>query len=268
MATADTVRDRRQARDERGIRSSEAAKNGTGERLPSAPRQRRPALAALAILLIVGGAAIAGLLAMRMDERAEVIVASTDIPQGTEITADMLTTTRVASEGTLLIPASQAEEVIGMQAQTAVKAGQLVDTEMVGNQTFLREGWVAVGAALAAGRLPDTGLEPGDVVQLVQATEDGDGEVIVDSARVLSSRAGGEAGSAGAGSATVSIVVKDQDAPEVAGVAAANQLSIVLVSRGQPFEAADSDEGSQDEGSQDDGSGDGSGDGESQGEGE
>ena len=70
---------------------------------PSPPRRRRPALAAIAVLLIVGGAALAGLLALRLDSREPVLVMTQDVPVGTKITADMLGTTRVASEGLKLI---------------------------------------------------------------------------------------------------------------------------------------------------------------------
>ena len=42
--------------------------------VPAPPRRRRPALTALAVLLIVGGAALAGLLAVRMDSREPVLV--------------------------------------------------------------------------------------------------------------------------------------------------------------------------------------------------
>ncbi len=63
---------------------------------PSPPKRRRPALTALAVLLIVGGAALAGLLAVRMDSREPVIVLNADVAVGQQITAGMLTSLNVS----------------------------------------------------------------------------------------------------------------------------------------------------------------------------
>lgn len=71
------------------------------DRLPPAPRERRPLLAAFAVLLIVGGAAVAGLLALRADTRVPVLVLARDVATGQQITADDLAVTPVASEGLL-----------------------------------------------------------------------------------------------------------------------------------------------------------------------
>lgn len=237
MATTETVRDRRQARDERGIRSTASAK-AAADRLPSPPRERKPALAALAILLIVGGAAVAGLLAMRVDERVPVIAANQEIPVGTQITAEMLATARVAADSESLIPASQADDLVGRYAKVDIAPNQLFDTNLLSEEGWLSDGRVAVSAALEAGRVPASGggLRPGDIVQLIRVDDEGDGEVIVDRAQVGSSLAGETAGTAGAGAATVTFVLDESEAATVAAVAAQNQLSVVLVSRGGTLE--------------------------------
>src|SRR4051812_46889057 len=67
--------------------------------VPSPPKRRRPALTALAVLLIVGGAALAGLLAVRMDSREPVMVVSRDVPGGTLITQDMVQSRNVSGDG-------------------------------------------------------------------------------------------------------------------------------------------------------------------------
>ena len=69
------------------------------------------------MLLIVGGAAAAGLLALRADERVPVLVAVADIAVGQEITTDAVGTTPVASEGLKLIPSSQQDLVVGQFAR-------------------------------------------------------------------------------------------------------------------------------------------------------
>ena len=224
-AVRDSKHDRRRARDERGLAS--AVQAARTDRLPPAPRERRPLLAALAVLLIVGGAATAGLLALRADDRTQVLVARTDIPAGTRITDELLATTPVASEGTLLVPADQAASVYGRYTRVAVTAGQLLDTSMVTRSAPLGEGQVAVGASLGAGRTPASGLEPGDVVQLVR-TGDTAGEVLVPDARVSSVRSDETA----AGATTVTFIVDEADGAQIATVAASDSLAAVLVQRG------------------------------------
>lgn len=191
-------------------------------------------LAALAVLLVVGGAAVAGLLALRADERAPVLVAVRDIAVGEEITADDLTTAQVAAEGTLLVPADRRDEVVGQRARVSISSGQLVDTSMLTQAGALREGTVAVGAALPVGRVPASGLLAGDIVQLVQVAE-GDGEVVVAEARV-SSAFQQESGGVQGGATVATFIVDEDDGARVAGVAAAGELAAVLVRADEPLE--------------------------------
>src|SRR5918998_1807420 len=113
--TTDAANERQRAREQRGIRSNQRVR-AENTRLPSPPRQRRPALAALAVLLIVGGAAIAALLAMRVDERTPVLRLAGDVAAGEQITAEHLETTQVAAELDTLIPESQESQVVGQYA--------------------------------------------------------------------------------------------------------------------------------------------------------
>lgn len=231
--TPDGAQDRRRAREDRGLRPANAA--ARGDRLPPAPRERRPLLAAFAVLLIVGGAAAAGLLAVRADARVPVLVAARNIAVGQPITADALRTLPVASEGTLLIPASQQDLVVGQFADIAVSEGQLLDSTMLTSSRTLQEGKVAVGAALAAGRMPATGLEAGDVVQLVRVAE-GEGKVLVGDALVSStSNAGDGAGSSG--TTTVTFIVAESQGAAIAGIASEGELAVVLVTRGTALAA-------------------------------
>jgi flagella basal body P-ring formation protein FlgA len=231
----ETAQDRRRAREDRGIRSNRSVKAAATDRLPAPPRERRPALAALAVLLIVGGAAIAGLLAMRADQRVAVLVAADHIAAGDRIAEQDVTTTQVAGEDTLLIPASQLGQLVGQYARIEIREGQLIDTQMVGGSGMLQPGTVAVGAALAPGRLPASGLEPGDVVDLVRVG-DGEGEVIVEEARVSSANEGADSAAGGAAGYVVTFIVDRDDAATVSAVGAANQLAAVLVSRGSALE--------------------------------
>lgn len=234
-STPDGAQDRRRAREDRGLKPASAA--ARTDRLPPAPRERRPLLAAFAVLLIVGGAAAAGLLAVRSDTRVPVLMAARDIAVGQEITADDVTTTQVASEGTLLIPESQEDLVIGQFADITVSKGQLLDTTMLTATRTLQEGKVAVGASFAEGRVPASGLTAGDIVQLVRVTE-GKGTVMVPNALVSSTSTDDETAT-GSRAVTVTFIVDEADGAAVAGVASEGQLAAVLVNRGTPLDGGE-----------------------------
>ncbi|MBO3085511.1 SAF domain-containing protein [Cellulomonas fengjieae] len=229
----DNVTDRRRAREDRGI----SATGARSDRLPPAPRERRPMLAALAVLLIVGGAAVAGLLALRADERVPMLAVSKDVAAGSQIGEDDLHSVPVAADGTLLVPASQMADVVGKYARVKLSEGQLLDVSMLGDSGPLKDGMVAVGADIEPGRMPASGLQPGDIVQLVAVT-DAAGRVLVPDALVSATRNKGAAttaGSAGSG-ITATFIVDTADAPQVAAVASSGDLSVILVTRGQPID--------------------------------
>ncbi|TDE00034.1 SAF domain-containing protein [Jiangella asiatica] len=234
--TTDAASERQRAREQRGIRSNQRVRSDS-TRLPAPPRQRRPALAALAVLLIAGGAAIAALLAMRVDERTPVLVLRGDVAAGQQITEEHLDTTQVASEDTDLIPESQLDQVVGQYARVELVSGQLLDTTMLAGAGLMTEGRAAVGASLAPGFLPAGGLREGDVVDLVSIVS-GSGEVVVEDARVSSVyTVEGQAAENGATGVVATFVVDREDEAEVAGLAALNQLVVTLVERGAPLAA-------------------------------
>ncbi|WP_053207460.1 SAF domain-containing protein [Jiangella muralis] len=231
--TTDAANERQRAREQRGIRSNQRVRADSA-RLPSPPRQRRPALAALAVLLIVGGAAVAALLAMRVDERTPVLVLAGPVAAGEQITSEDLETTQVASELDSLIPESQADDVVGRYARVALVEGQLLDTTMLETQAPLSEGQTAVGAFLAQSFLPAGGLQSGDIVDLVSIVT-GEGKTVVEGARVASAKPAEGGDQAGGTGSLVTLLVDRGDAATVGGLAATNQLVVTLVERGTPF---------------------------------
>ena len=226
-------------------RGADAPGRGGSRRLssgrpPSAARRRRPALVALAVLLIAGGAALAGLLAVRIDERTPVLVAAREIAVGQLITKDDLATSRVASEGLQLVPADQSGVVVGKYAAQTIPAGRLLDQAMVTQQGFLQAGKAAVGVVLSPGRMPASGLQAGDRVQVVQVKDGEVTAVLADSALVSSvGQTGGDGGGSGlvpgsgsAGASVATVIVDAGQSARVAAASAANQLAFVLLSRG------------------------------------
>lgn len=227
----------------RRLRTS-GAKTGLGRpgrvRPPSPTKHRRTGLIGLAVLLIVGSAAVAGLLAVRLDSRSAVLVAGRPIAIGQQVTRADLREARVASEGLSLIPVSESGQVIGKFAAQAIPAGRLLDAGMLQRQGYLRPGVVAVGVSVPPGRMPASGLQQGDRVQVIQVA-DGIPKVLVASAVVstppAAARSGGSTGLIPGGSsqgpgAVATVIVTALEAPAVAAASAANQLSLVLVERG------------------------------------
>ncbi|SKB03769.1 SAF domain-containing protein [Aeromicrobium choanae] len=166
-SVGDAVQDRQRARTARGV-GGRAAPAGSR---PTPPRRRRPAVALLGVLLILGGAALAGLLALRMDSREPVLVVKADIPAGTELTRDMLGETNVASESDLIVPVGAENNVLGTYARVPLNEGQLLDTSMLVRTNPLSGGQRAeVGVPLVEGRVPDD-LDSGDLVRVVRIGE-------------------------------------------------------------------------------------------------
>lgn len=209
-------------------------------RPPSPTKHRRTGLIGLAVLLIVGSAAVAGLLAVRLDSRSAVLVAGRPIAIGQQVTKADLREARVASEGLSLIPVSESSRVIGKYAAQAIPQGRLLDAEMLQQKGYLKPGVVAVGVSVPPGRMPASGLQQGDRVQIIQVVE-GVPKVLVASAVVstppAAARSGGSGGFLPGGSsqgpgAVATVIVTAVEAPPVAAASAANQLSLVLVERG------------------------------------
>jgi Flp pilus assembly protein CpaB len=227
--------DRQRDRENRSTAAAAGAR--AGGRLPSPPRQRRPALAALAVLLIVGGAAIAGLLALRADDRVPVLVARQDIAVGAQITRDDLAVARIASENVQYIRSSQAASIEGKYASQGITQGQLLTPTMVGGSGFLTAGKAAVGVSLEAGKVPASGLQSGDVVEVFQVKSGSPVAVLADRATVSSVPTGsGSSGSSGTGgnggAVNATLIVDQSEAQALVAAASDGEVAVALLQRG------------------------------------
>ena len=229
-ATGGTTADRQRQRASRGIGSSPTART----RMPSPPRQRRPAMAALAVVLIVGGALLAGLLAIRMDSRVPVLTVNREIPAGTQITAADLTTTQVASENLRLIPEELSGQVVGLYAKTTINRNQLLDERMLTEESPLSDGRAIVSMLLSPALTPQQVLETGDKVMVIRVDDEAggtaEGQALTEALVVGKSRAskddfgGGNAGS-------VTLLVPEEAAESVVNAAGGNKAGLALLSR-------------------------------------
>lgn len=230
--TGASAADRQRQRASRGIGSSTG---GRGSRLPQPPRQRRPAMAALAVLLIVGGALLAGLLAIRMDSRVPVLTVNREIPAGTRITAGDLEEIQVASDSDELVEASLAGQVVGLYTQTKILPGQFIDRRVLTNQDPLTDdgGRAIVSVLLNPALAPEAVLATGDKVSVVRASQETgrQGREITEALVIGKTRGStDELGAGGSGSLTLLVPVEAVEA--VIDAAANNQAGIALLSRG------------------------------------
>src|SRR5256885_10235196 len=68
-----------------------------GRRMPSAPRERKPALAALAVLLVALGAVAAGYLVINAGHRVGAVEITQEVGQGQRIPASAIKEVQIAS---------------------------------------------------------------------------------------------------------------------------------------------------------------------------
>jgi hypothetical protein len=210
-----------------------------GRRLPSAPRERKPALAALAVVLIVGGALLAAMLVIDAGHKTGAIEITQSVGQGEKIPASAMQEVQVTSGGGLdYVPWNQASQVANTYAATMLPAGTLLTPQMTTSSNNLASGMTVIGLALKDGELPD-GLQVGDHVDIF-ATSDSSGRcprpvnnVLTTNALVM---AVGNPSNASSGNADdVQVAVNPGDAGGVSCNAANNNVSVGIISgSGQP----------------------------------
>jgi hypothetical protein len=126
-----------------------------GRRLPTAPRERKPALAALAVLLVALGAVAAGLLVINAGHRVGAVEIVQQVGQGQQIPASAIREIEISSDTGLNYVAWQyAGRVAGVYAATDIPAGTLLTQAMTSSSNNLAAGKVEVGLSLKAGQVP------------------------------------------------------------------------------------------------------------------
>jgi hypothetical protein len=135
--------------------------------MPSAPRERKPALFALAILLVALGAGAAGLLVIRAGTKVQAIEIVQRVNQNAQIPVIAMQEVGIsAGSGVSYVPWSQAGQVAKFFAATTIPAGTLLTQSMVASSNNVTAGEDFVGLSLKAGQVP-SGLQPGDKVEAI-----------------------------------------------------------------------------------------------------
>ncbi|TLS41961.1 hypothetical protein FE633_33315 [Streptomyces montanus] len=229
-------------------RSAAPAQPAMGERLPAPPRERKPALAALAVLLILVGALGATMLVLRAGDRIEVVKVTKDIQAGESVTDSNVTSVMVSADsGVDYVEWSKLGSLKKLKAKSTIFKGSVAVGQMFGPKSTLPAGKAVVGLSLKEGQYP-VGIKEGDVVAAYgvgdsagstpsddatgsgdTSTDTGSDTPIVTDARVTSvPDAGGDA-TISSTNKQITVTVDESDAAALTRAAAANQVSLVKV---------------------------------------
>ncbi len=153
----------------------------SGDRLPVAPRQRRPGLAILAVVLILGGALFSAALVLRSGAKVSVVVLAADVPQGDRFTATDFRQAQIAPGDVKVVKWSQRGDAIGKTATVFVMKGTLLNSSLLGVDPQPRDGFVIAPASLKAGQVL-TALSAGDQVRVMWTPPPGQQQSVKDGA--------------------------------------------------------------------------------------
>ncbi len=141
-----------------------------GDRLPVPARQRRPMLALLALVLILGGAALAATLVLTSGKKQEYLLVNHDIALGQTLTRnDFRQQALAATNSSVFAPVPVADfttRVEGKKATIGLKKGSLLSEGTFGDAVTPAVGLGQMSLTVPEGRYP-SGLSAGDVVKVL-----------------------------------------------------------------------------------------------------
>ncbi|MFI8896185.1 hypothetical protein [Streptomyces paradoxus] len=227
-------------------RSAAPAQPSVGDRLPTPPRERKPALAALAVLLILVGALGATMLVLQAGDRIEVVKVTQAIPAGGSVNTSNTASVMVAKDDNIhYVEWAQLDQLKKLKAVNAIPAGVVAVGEMFGDEAGVAAGKATVGLSLKAGQYP-TGIKQGDTVaayRVGSATGSSDSNsnsssssassnsVIVDNARVTYVPGAKDSGDELVSSTNlaVTLTVDSDKAADLAQAASNGEVALVQV---------------------------------------
>ncbi len=206
-------------------------------RLPGAPRERRPALAALAVLLILGGALGAGFLVVQSGKRVTAIEVSAPVGAGQQIPLSAMQPVQIAAgTGLGYVPWDEAAQVARFHAVSAIPPGTLLTRAMVAAAGASLAGKAVLGLALKDGQLP-RGLADGEHIDIYQVSDaqetcPGTSGALLAAGAVVLSVAAPAATSGSSAQADVQVALNPAEAGAVACNAANGAVGIAVLPAG------------------------------------
>ncbi|WP_344836980.1 hypothetical protein [Actinocorallia longicatena] len=213
---------------------------GTGlaaQRLPVAPRERKPALAALAVLLILGGALVSGYLVIASGERVAAIEVVESIGAGELIPESALREVTIGKTGISYVPWAQKNQVAGRYAAVGLVPDTLLTPAMVTEAKDTLKGRVLVGLALKTSQYPPQTIRLGSTVALYAVGARTDAAVakpgVLLTTTALVQQIGVQTGRTGGnGDTRFSVAVVPQEAAAITQAASSGNIVMVLVPPG------------------------------------
>ncbi|MBX9365457.1 MULTISPECIES: hypothetical protein [Streptomyces] len=225
-------------------RSAAPAQPSVGDRLPTPPRERKPALAALAVLLILVGALGVTMLVLQVGNRVEVVKVTKEIQAGESVGTNVTSVMVAADDSINYVKWDQLATLKTLKAKSTIYSDTVVMGQMFAKKASLPAGKASVGLALKEGTYP-ADLKAGDLVSAYRVSSTGSGSnssdsnsgsggtsssggALVDNARVNTVAADDDA-TVSTGNLSITVLVDQADAAALASAAAANQVAIVHV---------------------------------------
>ncbi|GAA1001538.1 hypothetical protein GCM10009555_106370 [Acrocarpospora macrocephala] len=199
-------------------------------KLPVPPRERKPALAALAVLLILGGALATTLLVLRSGDRVSAVRIIEQVGAGEKIPASALQEVQIAETGIDYVAWRFRDKVLTTYASVTLLPGTLLTENMTSTASEqLGPGKAQVGLALKSGQAP-IGLTKGDIVQVIYVPAAGRGTAATQQ-RVLAQNALVHSVGAPGRTATglVTVIVDEAVSPTVAQYASSGEIALAVL---------------------------------------
>ncbi|MFJ3698636.1 hypothetical protein ACIPW9_31730 [Streptomyces sp. NPDC090052] len=199
-----------------------------GERLPTVARERKPALAALAVLLILVGALGATVLVLRAGNRVEVAKLTHNVEAGQAITSSDVTSVMVANDNSInYIKWDQLGTVEKtLTARSALYSGSLLVGEMFTGEKGTPAGKAVVGLSLKDGQYP-VGIKAGDTVTVYRVGDRSGSSS--SSSSGSQSGSSSNSGSSGGGIIVNRATVSQADKPNDSTISSGNLAVTLLV---------------------------------------
>ena len=206
-----------------------------GNPLPT--RHRRPGYIALAVVLIVGLAAVGAYWYSQAGQKTPVVVVIRDVPAGHVIGRSDVSTVDVAGAVTA-IGGSRINSVVGEVATVELLPNTLLHRSMLTSSGPLPASDALVGVGLKPGQLPATGLAAGATVQVLQLpnkdTVTGAGSAAALTAIVLAAQAtvyGSTSDPSQTGGTLMTLIVPKAASSAIAAASSAGLAALVQVGR-------------------------------------
>jgi hypothetical protein len=217
-----------------------------GERLPMTTRERKPALAALAVLLILVGALGATVMVMRAGNKVSVVKIVATVPIGDPIPASAIREVMVSDDSGVefVLWKQRGDLEKNYRAATTIVRGSVLVKQMITSESnVLQPGKSLVGLLLKQGGFPD-GLAAGQHVAAYLVGNDaakrqngssgdsgasGDSNTLISDSLVIKSLIQDSSGLGSGGDTLVTVIADSSVAGKLTLAASADEVSLVLM---------------------------------------